>query len=83
MLRDMARLTRRGFLVAGAGVVVAAGGLAAGRGRIRDLIRDEPALEKPPKGDFPPPRRIVQLQPSPSIPPWPRTAALDPPAGSS
>lgn len=59
MLRDMARLTRRGFLVAGAGVVVAAGGLAAGRGRIRDLIRDEPALEKPPKGDFPPPRRIV------------------------
>jgi hypothetical protein len=54
----MARLTRRRFLVAGAGVVAVAAGLAAAKDPIRDLLRDEPPRELPSKGEFPPPRRI-------------------------
>ena len=52
----MARLTRRRFLAGGA--VAVAAGLVVGRDRIRGVIRDDPARELPPKGDFPPPRRI-------------------------
>lgn len=57
-VRDIARLTRRRFLVAGAGVVAVAAGIGVARDPIRDLLRDDPASEMPPKGDFPPPRRI-------------------------
>jgi hypothetical protein len=58
MVRDMARLTRRAFLAAGAGALVVAAGAVAARDPIRDLFHDEPPLEKDPKGDYAPPRRI-------------------------
>jgi hypothetical protein len=57
MVRNLARLTRRGFLLAGAGVVVVAAGAVAAREPLRDLLRDDPPLEKASKGDFPPPER--------------------------
>jgi len=58
MVREMARLTRRGFIVAGAGAVVVLAGAAVAREPLRDLLRDDPSLEMDPKGDFAPPRRI-------------------------
>ena len=54
----MARLTRRGFLLVGAGAVAVAAGAVAAREPLRDLLRDEPSAEMGPKGDFTPPRRI-------------------------
>lgn len=54
----MARLTRRGFLVAGAGAVALAGGLAVARDPLRDLVRGGGTPgEMAVKGDFPPPAR--------------------------
>jgi len=58
MVREMSRLTRRGFIAAGAGLVVVGAGAVVARGPIRDLLRDDPSLEMDPKGDFPPPRRV-------------------------
>jgi len=54
----MARLTRRGFLVAGAGLVAVGAGAVAAREPLRGLLREERPLDGAPKGDFPPPRRI-------------------------
>jgi len=52
----MARLTRRAFLIVGAGAVALGAGAVAARGPLRDLVRDEPSIEKD-KGEFPPPER--------------------------
>ena len=54
----MPRLTRRGFLLVGAGAVAVAAGAVAARDPLRDLVRDDPSLEMGPKGDFTPPQRI-------------------------